>query len=101
MGLLSTNNGYFFGLFWSCLGVTTIAGGFSEKSSRKDGPAQNVSFSDSFELTFIPGQCALLVSDHGYQLVRQINLKEEDCTLGSNSGEILKFGACVYLLVYE
>ncbi|XP_019444496.1 PREDICTED: uncharacterized protein LOC109348474 isoform X2 [Lupinus angustifolius] len=67
--------------------VTTIAGGFSEeKSSRKDGPAQNVSFSNDFELTFAPEQCALLVSDHMYQLVRKINLKEEDCTFGSKSG---------------
>ncbi|CAL0313169.1 unnamed protein product [Lupinus luteus] len=67
--------------------VTTIAGGFSEeKSSRKDGAAQNVSFSNDFELSFAPEQCALLVSDHMYQLVRKINLKEEDCTFGSKSG---------------
>ncbi|XP_020233674.1 uncharacterized protein LOC109813822 isoform X2 [Cajanus cajan] len=71
----------------SAKGVTTIAGGrFSEKSSTKDGPALNASFSNDFDLTFIPGLCALLVSDHMHQLVRQINLKEEDCTLGSNSG---------------
>ncbi|XP_004509842.1 uncharacterized protein [Cicer arietinum] len=67
-------------------GVTTIAGGSSEKLSIKDGPAQNASFSNDFELTFIPGLCALLVSDHMHQLVHQINLKEEDCTLGSKSG---------------
>lgn len=66
-------------------GVTTIAGGSSEKSSIKDGPAQNASFSNDFELTFIPALCALLVSDHMHQLVHQINLKEEDCTLGSKS----------------
>ncbi|KAL2344308.1 hypothetical protein Fmac_005593 [Flemingia macrophylla] len=71
----------------SAKGVTTIAGGgFSEKSSTKDGPALNASFSDDFDVTFIPGLCALLVSDHMHQLVRQINLKEEDCTLGSKSG---------------
>lgn len=68
----------------SANGVTTIAGGFSEKSSRKE--AHNTSFSKDFELTFIPGLCALLVSDHMHQLVHQINLKEEDCTLGSKSG---------------
>ncbi|KAK7361929.1 hypothetical protein VNO77_04023 [Canavalia gladiata] len=68
-------------------GVTTIAGGrFSEKSSRKDGPALNAWFSNDFDLTFIPGLCALLVSDHMHQLVHQINLKKEDCTLGSKSG---------------
>lgn len=80
--------------------MTTIAGGeFSEKSRTKDGPALNASFSNDFDLTFIPGLCALLVSDHMHRLVRQINLMEEDCTLGSKPGEILEFGACVYLLV--
>ncbi|XP_057420512.1 uncharacterized protein LOC130714618 isoform X2 [Lotus japonicus] len=67
-------------------GVTTIAGGFSEKSSRQDGPANNASLSNDFELSFIPGLCALLVSDHMHQLVYQINLNEQDCTLGSKSG---------------
>ncbi|KAK7348701.1 hypothetical protein VNO80_23321 [Phaseolus coccineus] len=70
----------------SAKGVTTIAGGFSEQSSTKDVPALNASFSKDFDLTFIPGMCALLVSDHMHRLVRQINLKEEDCTLGSKSG---------------
>jgi hypothetical protein len=37
--------------------------------------------------------CALLVSDHMHQSINQINLKEEDCTLGSKSGENLEFGA--------
>ncbi|CAK8561639.1 unnamed protein product [Lathyrus sativus] len=67
-------------------GVTTIAGASSKKSNIKDGPAQNSSFSNDFELTFIPALCALLVSDHMHQLVHQINLKEEDCTIGSKSG---------------
>ncbi|WJX87880.1 hypothetical protein P8452_70024 [Trifolium repens] len=67
-------------------GVTTIAGGSSEKANIKDGPAQNASFSNDFELTFVPALCALLVSDHMHQSIHQINLKEEDCTLGSNSG---------------
>lgn len=65
--------------------MTTIAGGeFSEKSRTKDGPALNASFSNDFDLAFIPGLCALLVSDHMHRLVRQINLKEEDCTLVLN-----------------
>ncbi|TKY58623.1 hypothetical protein E2542_SST15691 [Spatholobus suberectus] len=71
----------------SAKGVTTIAGGgYSEKSNRKDGPALSASFSNDFDLTFIPGLCALLVSDHMHQLLHQINLKEEDCSLGSKSG---------------
>ncbi|XP_028754419.1 uncharacterized protein LOC114713909 isoform X2 [Neltuma alba] len=61
-------------------GVTTIAGGFSREKGRKDGPAQNATFSDDYELAFIPSRCLLLVSDHGNRLVRQINLKKEDCT---------------------
>lgn len=80
--------------------MTTIAGGSSEKSSTKDVPALNASFSSDFDLTFIPGMCALLVSDHMHRLVRQINLKEEDCTHGSRSGEILEFGACVYVFLF-
>ncbi|KAK4842069.1 hypothetical protein QYF36_015150 [Acer negundo] len=66
-------------------GVTTIAGGNSKKPGRQDGPSQNASFSDDYELTFVPGICALLVSDHGNQLIRQINLKAEDCARGSQS----------------
>ncbi|XP_059448588.1 uncharacterized protein LOC132179823 isoform X2 [Corylus avellana] len=64
-------------------GVTTIAGGYSEKPGREDGPAQNASFSDDFEISFVPEICALLISDHGNQLVRQIGLKAEDCASGS------------------
>ncbi|KAH9709062.1 NHL domain-containing protein [Citrus sinensis] len=71
------------------LGVTTIAGGGSKKEGRADGPAQNASFSNDFELTFVPHICALLISDHGSQLIRQINLKPEDCSKSSQSGSAL------------
>lgn len=57
------------------LGVTTVAGGYSQKPGHEDGPARNASFSDDFELTFIPESCALMISDHGSKLLRQINLK--------------------------
>ncbi|KAK1362159.1 Six-bladed beta-propeller [Heracleum sosnowskyi] len=60
-------------------GVTTIAGGYSQKPGNADGPGRNASFSDDFELNFIPGSCALIISDHGNKLIRQINLKAEDC----------------------
>ncbi|KAK6931084.1 NHL repeat, partial [Dillenia turbinata] len=66
-------------------GVTTIAGGYSRSAGHVDGPAQNASFSDDFELAFAPERCALLVSDHGNKLVRQINLKSGDCNNGSYS----------------
>ncbi|CAL1413637.1 unnamed protein product [Linum trigynum] len=67
----------------SSSGVTTIAGGYSNKIGNKDGPAQNATFSNDFELVFVAQQCALLVADHGNQLVRQITLKSEDCTTAS------------------
>ncbi|MCL7042295.1 hypothetical protein MKW94_028502, partial [Papaver nudicaule] len=65
--------------------VVTIAGGYSRKPGRADGPAQNASFSEEFELFFIPKLCALLISDRGSRLVRQISLKPSDCTFGSQS----------------
>ncbi|XP_037495608.1 uncharacterized protein LOC105649868 isoform X4 [Jatropha curcas] len=70
-------------------GVTTIAGGYSKGVGHKDGPAQNASFSSDFEVAFVPEECALLISDHGNQLVRQIGLKREDCYRHSQSGLIL------------
>lgn len=74
----------------SMLGVTTIAGGYSKKPGHEDGPAQNASFSDDFEISFVPELCALLISDHGNQLVRLMSLKEEDCAGGSKIGELWK-----------
>ncbi|XP_043703659.1 uncharacterized protein LOC122653785 isoform X2 [Telopea speciosissima] len=64
-------------------GVTTIAGGYSNRTGKVDGPAQNATFSDDFELAFVPERCALLISDRGTRLIRQINLKPEDCAKGS------------------
>uniref|UniRef100_A0A2C9VUL1 NHL repeat-containing protein n=1 Tax=Manihot esculenta TaxID=3983 RepID=A0A2C9VUL1_MANES len=66
-------------------GVTTIAGGYSEGTGHQDGPAQNATFSNDFEVSFVPEICALLISDHGNQLVRQIDLKPENCARGSQS----------------
>ncbi|KAL6983627.1 hypothetical protein U1Q18_017009 [Sarracenia purpurea var. burkii] len=66
-------------------GVNTIAGG-SKTQGKADGSGRNASFSDDFELTFIPERCALMICDHGNQLVRQINLKSQDCATGSQSG---------------
>uniref|UniRef100_A0A1J3H6U0 Teneurin NHL domain-containing protein n=1 Tax=Noccaea caerulescens TaxID=107243 RepID=A0A1J3H6U0_NOCCA len=65
--------------------VTTIAGGISKENGHRDGPAQNATFSNDFEITFVPQRCCLLVSDHGNEMVRQINLKEEDCLESSHS----------------
>ena len=73
----------------SQIGVTTIAGGNIKRVGKADGPAQNASFSDDFELAFDPQRCALLIADHGNRLVRQLNLKAEDCA--DNSSGSSKF----------
>lgn len=73
-------------MLYTCIGVTTIAGGYTQKTGLKDGPAQNATFSADLELDFVAEGCVLLVSDRGNQLVRQINLKAEDCSGGSSSG---------------
>ncbi|KAI3835693.1 hypothetical protein MKX03_015296 [Papaver bracteatum] len=66
-------------------GVVTIAGGYSRKPGKADGPAQNASFSEDFELFFVPKLCALLIADRGTRLVRQISLKPNDCRFDSQS----------------
>ncbi|KAL8269074.1 hypothetical protein R6Q59_002872 [Mikania micrantha] len=76
-------------------GVTTIAGGNTRKVGKADGPAQNASFSNDFELAFDSQRCALLISDHGNRLVRQLDLKAEDCTdtySGSVMGSTVAWG---------
>ena len=70
-------------------GVTTIAGG-SKTEGKADGPGQNASFSTDFELAFSPERCALMICDHGNKLVRQINLKSQDCARGSHSGKFFE-----------
>ncbi|KAL6598551.1 hypothetical protein ACP70R_046250 [Stipagrostis hirtigluma subsp. patula] len=59
--------------------TSTIAGGLSSGNGHRDGPAQNATFSPDFELVYVPKICALLVADRGNRMIRQINLKPEDC----------------------
>lgn len=66
--------------------MTTIAGGNSRVTGKTDGLAQNATFSDDLQLTFAPERCALVICDRGNRLIRQINLKTEDCPRGSHSG---------------
>ncbi|XP_050237838.1 uncharacterized protein LOC126687338 isoform X2 [Mercurialis annua] len=63
--------------------TSTIAGGYSKGVGREDGLAQNATFSSDFDLAFVAQECALLISDHGNQLVRRIDLKPDDCASGS------------------
>jgi len=67
--------------------TTTIAGGLSSGHGRRDGLAQNATFSADFELVYVPKICALLVADRGNRMVRQINLKPEDCAHEKQSGK--------------
>jgi len=66
--------------------TSTIAGGYSKKAGHIDGPAQNASFSNDFDLAYIPTICALLISDRGNRLIRQLKLKPEDCTQKTQAG---------------
>lgn len=66
--------------------MTTTIAGVNGTNGHKDGPGQTATFSPDFELVFAEEICALLVSDHGNQLVRRIDLKAEDCRRGSGSG---------------
>ncbi|XP_028550703.1 uncharacterized protein LOC110115335 isoform X2 [Dendrobium catenatum] len=59
--------------------TTTIAGGYSKKAGHTDGPAQNATFSENFDILFMPKMCSLLISDRGSRMIRQMNLKPEDC----------------------
>ena len=43
-------------------------------------------FSTDYDLTFIPSICALLVSDRGNQMIRQIKLPSGNCVQHSGSG---------------
>ncbi|KAH0459410.1 hypothetical protein IEQ34_012224 [Dendrobium chrysotoxum] len=59
--------------------TTTIAGGYSKKAGHTDGPAQNATFSEDFDILFVRKMCSLLISDRGSRMIRQMNLKPEDC----------------------
>lgn len=67
-------------------GVSTIAGGTAGKTGHADGPSQKAMFSTDYDLTFVPRICALLVSDRGNQMIRQIKLPPGDCVQHSGSG---------------
>lgn len=91
---------YLFFLLISCynfsvLGyTTTIAGGLSSGPGHRDGPAQNATFSPDFELAYVPKICALLVADRGNRMIRQINLKPEDCAREKQSGKCRMASIC-------
>ncbi|OMO89899.1 hypothetical protein COLO4_19522 [Corchorus olitorius] len=73
--------------------VTTIAGGYTRAVGNKDGPSQNATFSNDFELAIVAERCILLVVDHGSQTIRQIDLKSADCAAKSPSGQLFVYVA--------
>ncbi|CAH2041002.1 unnamed protein product [Thlaspi arvense] len=54
-------------------------------ADKGNGAVRKISKSGIFILAFVPEMCALMICDHGNKLVRQINLKSEDCARGSES----------------
>lgn len=73
--------------FFSCVGVTTIAGGkWSRGGGHVDGPSEDAKFSNDFEVVFIGSSCSLLVVDRGNQAIREIQLHFDDCAYEYGSG---------------
>ncbi|XP_059077792.1 uncharacterized protein LOC131036384 isoform X3 [Cryptomeria japonica] len=77
---------YYVKLEISKSGVSTIAGGKAVRSGHSDGPSQEATFSSDFDVTFVPSICALLVSDRGNKMIRQIKLPPSECIQNSGSG---------------
>ncbi|CAN1272837.1 hypothetical protein LINPERPRIM_LOCUS14741 [Linum perenne] len=62
-------------------GVTTIAGGgkWSRGGGHVDGPSEDCKLSNDFDLHYVGSSCSLLVVDRGNQVIREIQLHDEDC----------------------
>ncbi|KAH9314948.1 hypothetical protein KI387_023575 [Taxus chinensis] len=60
-------------------GVTTIAGGRSNKAGHVDGPSEGAKFSSDFDVVYVSSTCSLLVVDRGNQAIREISLQYDDC----------------------
>lgn len=73
-------------------GVVTIAGG-------------NAKFSNDFDLLYVASSCSILVVDRGKQVIREIQLHQDDCSFnhfnenllsGKNSKSKLLFSCFLY-----
>lgn len=60
-------------------GVTTIAGGRSNRAGHVDGPSEGAKFSSDFDVVYVSSTCSLLVVDRGNQAIREIRLNYDDC----------------------
>ena len=77
--------------------MSLLAGDYSNSPGRVDGPGRNATFSTDYELSFVPDICALLILDHGNNLIRQVNLKPEDCVYSRSGKYILQ---CYFRVKY-
>ncbi|CAN1272834.1 hypothetical protein LINPERPRIM_LOCUS14741 [Linum perenne] len=68
-------------------GVTTIAGGgkWSRGGGHVDGPSEDCKLSNDFDLHYVGSSCSLLVVDRGNQVIREIQLHDEDCDYEEDS----------------
>lgn len=60
-------------------GVTTIAGGRSNRVGHVDGPSEGAKFSSDFDVVYVSSTCSLLIVDRGNQAIREIRLHYDDC----------------------
>ncbi|OAY65795.1 hypothetical protein ACMD2_00891, partial [Ananas comosus] len=67
-------------------GVTTIAGGKSNRGGHVDGPSQDAKFSNDFDVLYVGSSCSLLIIDRGNQAIREIQLNFEDCAYQYETG---------------
>lgn len=78
-------------------GVTTIAGGRSNRAGHVDGPSEGAKFSSDFDVVYVSSTCSLLVVDRGNQAIREIRLNYDDCAYNNatsySSGILMVAGA--------
>ncbi|XP_051144789.1 uncharacterized protein LOC127260852 [Andrographis paniculata] len=61
-------------------GVATIAGGKHSRGwGRTDGPSEDATFSNDFDVVYSRSSCSLLVVDRGNKAIREIHLHLDDC----------------------
>lgn len=82
-------------------GVVTIAGGKrSRGGGHVDGPSEDAKFSDDFEVVYAGSTCSLLVVDRGNQAIREIQLRDDDCSYeydeNSHIGAAVLVAACFF-----
>ena len=60
-----------------CSGITTIAAG---KWSHGDSLSEDAKLSDDFDIVYVRSSCSLFVTDRGNQVIKEIQLHDDDCS---------------------